>query len=145
MYQEMGPQGPWQPPGRMPESAPSRRNSALPAILITFAICLGIAFFFSPSGTTSPPPQDPDPVARMCQIASAAQQSQSEYELVRFAEEFRQLALQLPSEDEVWLYQGEQVGAALDGYLALRGDPELSAGTLPLLAAFQNFSNMCGR
>lgn len=143
MYQEMGPQGPWQPSGRMPESTPSRRNSALPAILITFGIGLGIAYFSSPLGPTPPPPDDP--VARMCQIASAAQQSQSEHELVRFAEEFRQLAVQLPSEDVAWLFQGEQVRAALDGYLALGGDPELSAGTVPLQAAFQNFSNVCGR
>lgn len=144
MYQEMGPQGPWQPSGRLPESTPSRRNSALPAILITFAIGLGIAFFFSPSGTTPPPPASA--VERMCQIASAAQQSQSESDLVGFAEEFRRVALQLPREDVVWLFQGEQVGAALDGYRGLRGDPELSAGTVPaLLAAFQNFSTMCGR
>lgn len=144
MYQEMGPQGPWQPSGSIPESAPSRRKSARPAILIALAIGLGIAFF---SSTQDPPPPPPaSSVERMCQIASAAQQSQSESELVGFAEEFRRVALQLPREDVVWLSQGEQVGAALDGYRGLRGDPELSAVTVPaLLAAFQNFSTMCGR
>ena len=131
MYQETGPQGPWQPTGRLPETAPSQRNSAWPAILITFAIGLGIAFLSSPSGPTPDPPDDP--VARMCQIASVAQQSQSEHELISFAEEFRQLAVNLPPENA----EGEQVGAALNGF-SISG-----AGTL--LAAFQNFSVMCGR
>lgn len=149
----MGPQGPLQQPVSIPQSAPPRRISAWPAILITFAICLSLVFFLSflsllsgGGGGGDDVRQDSgSPVTRMCQIAATAQQSQTESELVGYAEDFRQLAQQLPAEDVVWLYQGEQVGAALDGYFYFKGDPELSSGLLPaLMGAFQNFSAMCG-